>query len=299
MIGCWEKYSGRGWIAMIALSDETSSTMISYRSPELEVWGLPENVAFLEDEHRTVWGLNPTANLSETQNATFWVRVGGKGPYLGRGEVVLQEASSSILQTVRTRHFEKTGKGGGGPTEKDLLEKGEERRKRVEETRDRARRMTAESVGDLARGAGLATGSSPGSVTTVVRNAERVRRGESLVESTHRHDRVMVEVERKARRVKRSREVAEKGGKDEKFYEEVAVCITEGFCSLDDLDEDERRKVVDLLKMAAAGKRNEDENMQRVESERSDAMDVDGKEGESGEKESTGGRGKEARNTET
>jgi hypothetical protein len=32
MIGCWKKYSGRGWIAMIALSDETSSTMISYRS---------------------------------------------------------------------------------------------------------------------------------------------------------------------------------------------------------------------------------------------------------------------------
>jgi hypothetical protein len=34
--------------------------------------------------------------------------------------------------------------------------------------------------------------------------------------------------------------------------------------------------------------------MQRVESEKSDAMDVDGKEGESDEKESTGGRGKEA-----
>jgi hypothetical protein len=69
-----------------------------------------------------------------------------------------------------------------------------------------------------------------------------------LVESTHRHDRVMVEVEREARGVKRSREVAEKGGKDEKFCEEVAVCIAEGFCSLDDLDEDERRKVVDLQK---------------------------------------------------
>jgi hypothetical protein len=147
---------------MIALSDETSSTMISYRSPELGVWDVPENVAFLEDEHRAVWGLNPTANLSEIRNATFWVRVGGKGPYLGRGAVVLQEASSSILQIVRTRHFEKTKKGGGGPTEKDLLEKGEERRKRVEETRDTARRMTAESVGDLAGGAGLATSGSLG-----------------------------------------------------------------------------------------------------------------------------------------
>jgi hypothetical protein len=221
MIECWEKYSGRGWIAMIALSDETSSAMIFYRSPELGVWGLPKNVAFLKDEHMAVWGLNPTANLSKTQNATFWVRVGEKGPYLGRGEVVLQEASSSILQIVQTRHFEKTLKGGGGPTKKDLLEKGEE----TEKTRDRARRITAESVGDLARGAGLATGGSPGGVTTVVRNAERVRRGESLMESTHRHDRVMVEFEREARGVKRSREVAEKGGKDKKFYEEVAVCI--------------------------------------------------------------------------
>jgi hypothetical protein len=135
----------------------------------------------------------------------------------------------------------------------------------VEETRDMAKRMTAQSVGDLARGVGLGTGGSPGGGTTVVRNAERVRRGESLVESTHRHDRVMVEVERKARGVKRSREVAEKRGGDKKFYEEVAVRIAESFCSLDDLDEDERRKVVDLQKMAATGKKKEDENMQRVE----------------------------------
>jgi hypothetical protein len=71
MIGCWKKYSGRGWIAMIALSDETSSTMISYRSSKLGVWGLPENVAFLEDKHMAVWGLNPTANMSKKQNATF------------------------------------------------------------------------------------------------------------------------------------------------------------------------------------------------------------------------------------
>jgi hypothetical protein len=99
---------------MIALSGETSSTMISYRSPELGVWGLPENVAFLENEHRAVWGLNPTANLSETQNATFWVRVGGNGPYLGRGEVVLQEASSSILQIVRTNTLKRLEREEGG-----------------------------------------------------------------------------------------------------------------------------------------------------------------------------------------
>jgi hypothetical protein len=82
----------------------------------------------------------------------------------------------------------------------------------VEKTRDRARRMTAESVGDLARGAGLATGGSPGGVTTVVRNAERVRRGKSLVESTHRHDRVMVEVEREGERSKEVERGCGEGG---------------------------------------------------------------------------------------
>jgi hypothetical protein len=76
--------------------------------------GSIKNVAFLEDKHRAVWGLNPTANLSETQNATFWVRVGGKGPYLGRAEVVLQEASSSILQIVRTRHLKRLEREEGG-----------------------------------------------------------------------------------------------------------------------------------------------------------------------------------------
>jgi hypothetical protein len=59
--------------------------------------GLPENVAFLKEEHREVWGLNPMANLSECLNTRFWTRAGGKGPYLGRGEVILQEASSSII----------------------------------------------------------------------------------------------------------------------------------------------------------------------------------------------------------
>jgi hypothetical protein len=35
------------------------------------MWGLPENVAFLQEEHRKVWGLNPTVNLSECLNARF------------------------------------------------------------------------------------------------------------------------------------------------------------------------------------------------------------------------------------
>jgi hypothetical protein len=43
-----------------------------FRSHELGVWGLPENVAFLQEERREVWGLNPTAHLSECLNARIW-----------------------------------------------------------------------------------------------------------------------------------------------------------------------------------------------------------------------------------
>jgi hypothetical protein len=50
----------------------------------------------------------------------------------GKGEVVLQEASSSILQIVRTKHFETTGRRGAGPTQEELMQRGEERRKSVE-----------------------------------------------------------------------------------------------------------------------------------------------------------------------
>jgi hypothetical protein len=44
----------------------------------------------------------------------------------------------------------------------------------VEGLRKKARRMTAEFVGDLARGTGIGTEGSPGGVTTVVRRADRV-----------------------------------------------------------------------------------------------------------------------------
>jgi hypothetical protein len=160
-----------------------------------------------------VCGLNSTANLSECLNAQFWMRAGGKGPYLGRGEVVLQEASSSVHQIVRTRHFKSTGRRGGGPSQEELMQRGKKRRKSVEGIRDKARRMTAKSVGDLAIRAGIALGGSPGGVTTVVRSAERVAeslrsRGEGdvrrpLVESTHRHDKVMVEMQKEGRGLKR------------------------------------------------------------------------------------------------
>jgi hypothetical protein len=76
--------------------------------------------------------------------------------------------------------------------------------------------MTAESVGDLARGAETGTGGSPGGVTTVVWRADRVAESsrsrerkdsrEPVVESTHRHDKVLVEVQKEGRGLKRPRE---------------------------------------------------------------------------------------------
>jgi hypothetical protein len=92
--------------------------------------------------------------------------------------------------------------------------------------------------------------------------------------------------------------VAEKGGKDEKLYKEVAVRIAEGFCTLDDLDKEERRRVVDLQKMAAAGKRRLADNLEGKSCEKGDEMGVDRTEGEESEKESAGRRryqGKEFR----
>jgi hypothetical protein len=234
-----------------------------FRSHELGVWGLPENVAFLQEEHRDVWGLNPTANLSECLNARFWTRAGGQGPYLRRGEVVLQEALSSIVQVVRTKHFETTGRRGGGPTQEELMQRGEKRRKSVKGLREKARRMTAESVGYLARGAGIGTGWSPGGVTTVVQRADRVAETlrsreredfrEPVVESTHRHDKVLVEVQKEGRGLKRLREQEEvKKGKMD--YIEVAVKVGEGFCSLEDLDSEDRKRVLEMQKMVKAGK---------------------------------------------
>jgi hypothetical protein len=175
-----------------------------------------ENVAYLQEEHMEVWGLNPTANLSECLNARFWTRAGGKGPYLGRGEVVLHEASSSILQIVRTKHFETTGRRAGGPTQEELMQRRGGRKRSVEGLKEKARRMTVESVGDLARGAGIGTEGSPGGVTTVVWRADRVAESsrsreressrEPVVERTHRHDKVLFEVQKGGRGLKRPSE---------------------------------------------------------------------------------------------
>jgi hypothetical protein len=254
-----------------------------FRSHELGVWGLPENVAFLQEEHREGWGLNPMANVSECLNARFWTRAGGKGPYLGRGEVVLQEASSSILQIVRTKHFETTRRRGGGPTQEELMQRGEERRKSVEGLREKARRMTAESVGALARGAGIGTKGSPRGVTTVVRRADRVAESsrsleredfrEPVVESTHRHDKVLVEVQKEGRGLKGPTE-QEEVKKGEMDYFEVAVKVAKGFCSLEDLDSEDRKRVLEMQKMAEAGTKKSVETGEERRKERVEDMEV-------------------------
>jgi hypothetical protein len=192
------------------------------------------------------------------------MRAGGKRPYLERGEVVLQKASSSMLQIARTKHFETTGRRGGGPTQEEIMQRGEKRRKSVEGLREKARRMTAESVGDLARGAGIGTGGSRGGVTTVVRRADRVAESsrsreredsrEPVVESTHRHGKVLVEVQKEGRELKRPRE-QEEVKKGEMDYFEEAVKVAEGFCSLEDLDSEDRKRVLGCTRLPKRGKR--------------------------------------------
>jgi hypothetical protein len=205
---------------------------------------------------------------------------------LGRGEVALQEASSSVLQIVGTRHFELTKRRGGGLIQEELMQRGEERRKSVEGIRDKTRRMTAESVGDLAVGAGIALGGSLGGATTVVRSAERVAeslrsRGEGdvrrpLVESTHRHDKVMVEMQKESRGLKRQRE-PESMKKGKMDYFEVAVKVAEGFCGLEDLDTDVRERVLEMQKMAEAGKQKQKEGDEK-EKRKEEEMEVDASE---------------------
>jgi hypothetical protein len=94
----------------------------------------------------------------------------------------LQEASSSILQIVKTKHFETTGTRGGGPTQEELMQRGEERRKSVEGLREKARKMTAESVGDLARGAGIGTGGPWGCDNSGLEDGQSCRVVEKLRE---------------------------------------------------------------------------------------------------------------------
>ncbi|GAQ93549.1 hypothetical protein KFL_016400010, partial [Klebsormidium nitens] len=229
-----------------------------FKSKELKAWSMPENVKFLEEEWVAV---NPSANLAEIVNAIFWFLVGGKGPYLPRGEVILNEGTGGVLQIARTVEFEETGYTEQGPTLEDLRARGEERRKSVETQRDNARRMSGAALGDAARGAGLATGTVGGGVRNVVSKTAWAASspGSAGVESTHRHDRVLKEVDDRTREKGKGKQSgAEEGGEDggvkgSRYYEELAIEISEGKKKLEDLPLEERERVIELQRMAAAG----------------------------------------------
>jgi hypothetical protein len=93
------------------------------------------------------------------------------------------------------------------------------------------------------------------------------------VESTHRHDKVMVEMQKEGRGLKRQRE-PESMKKGEMDYFEVAVNVAEGFCSLEDLDSDIRERVLKMQKMAEAGKQKQKEGEEK-EKGKGKEMEVD------------------------
>jgi hypothetical protein len=119
----------------------------------------------------------------------------------------------------------------------------------------------------------------------MVRRADRVAESsrsreiedlrEPLVESTHRHDKVLVEVQKEGRGLKRQRE-QEEVKQGEMDYFEVAVKVAEGFCSLEDLDSEDRRRVLDMQIMAEAGNQKSVEIGGERRTERVDDMEVEG-----------------------
>jgi hypothetical protein len=95
-----------------------------------------------------------------------------------------------------------------------------------------------------------------------------------VVESTDRHDKVLVEVQKEGRGLKRPRE-QEEVKKGEMDYFEVAVKVAEGFCSLKDLDSEDRKRVLEMQKMAEAGKKKSVETGGERRKEKVEDMEVE------------------------
>jgi uncharacterized protein with ACT and thioredoxin-like domain len=70
----------------------------------------------------------------------------------------------------------------------------------------------------------------------------------------------------------REREEVKKGEMD---YFEVAVKAAEGFCSLEDLDSEDRKRVLEMQKMAKAGKKKSVESGVERKKERLEDMEVE------------------------
>jgi hypothetical protein len=111
-------------------------------------------------------------------------------------------------------------------------------------------------------------------VAESLRSRERENFREPVVESTHRHDKVLVEVQKKGRGLKRPRE-QEEVNKGEMDYFEVAVKVAEGFCSLEDLDSEDRKRVLEMQKMAEAGKKKSVETGGKRRKERVEDMEME------------------------
>jgi hypothetical protein len=85
---------------------------------------------------------------------------------------------------------------------------------------------------------------------------------------------VLVEVQKEGRGLKRPREQEEvKKGKINYF--EVAMKVAEGFCSLEDLDSEDRKRVLGMQKMVKAGKKKSVETGGEKRKERVEDMEVE------------------------
>jgi hypothetical protein len=228
-----------------------------FRSKKLGAWGIPENVAHLESEFELTGGFRSTANLAEVEKAAFWVRVGGKGPYLTRADAVMEEGASAIMQIVRRRDFELRETRGTGPGFEELEVRSERRLSAMEAAQEK-RRLTLGHLVDGVDGAGLRTQpTGEGGLREVTRKTgERAEQG--LREgSTHRFDRERVEVAQ-------SGDAKAGGGKEvgkklvererEMYLESLAVGVAEGRIAVKDLRVEDYEMVLKMQKTAENGK---------------------------------------------
>lgn len=156
-----------------------------YRAPELGIWGLPDNAAVIEAEEKLAGFINPTSNLSESGNALFWMRLGGKkGGYLTSPEVVLACARWAAIQIAKRLEYLRVGYVGEGPGAEALAMRAESRRRSYEE----ASGVVEIDGGQFkAKKRAKSVGTGLGDPQSIVRRGGE-EGGKVSNQSTHRHD---------------------------------------------------------------------------------------------------------------
>jgi hypothetical protein len=267
------------------LDEIVMSTNCSCRSKELGAWGLSENLEYLDEQATYARGFMPTANLSEVLNGTFWVKVGGKGPYLTRADALMEGAASAEMQMVLRKHWETTRGTGLGPNADELAARADKRLDRLESAGEK-RRLSVDLIAERVEAAGATT--TPmggGGVTSRVSEAGNKPSEKGIKDgSTHRFDRERVDV-RKGSRVGGRRGLDGKGSEKnvvEKersmYFEELAIKAAQGLISLKELIKEEYAGVMDMQKRAHKAKAGGDGDDKRDSSEEDRGGGDDGSE---------------------